>query len=185
MTTASDRRDEAGWGVESVFHFVVNASNLERSLVFYQTLGFSILSDRRDVIWPDFVAENFGLAKAQGRGCLLGLGERYQDNQTRIDLVEWLEPGLHDDTGGLPVGQRVPRIMALRTRNVEAAYRELCEQGITFIAKPMSPNEQTGVKGLVCCRDPDGLIVELIEYFPGVLGSITRSLPTRQAASHE
>lgn len=167
------------WQVESIFHFVVNASNLERSLAFYQTLGFTILSDRRDVIWPDFVAQNFGLRKAQGRGCLLGLGDDYLPVQTRLDLIEWLAPQAHDDSAGLPVEDRIPRIIALRTRNVQAAYESLREKGIEFIAPPMPPNEQIGVKGVVCCRDPDGLIVELIEYFPEVLGSITSVLPTR------
>jgi glyoxylase I family protein len=171
--------DGRDWHLQSIFHFVVNASNLERSLAFYQTLGFTILSDRRDVIWPGFVANNFGVNKAQGRGCLLGLGDNYLPDQTRLDLVEWLEPRLHDDSGGLALEERVPRIMALRTHNVWAAYDALHAKGIEFMTPPMTPNESTGVKGLVCCRDPDGLIVELIEYFPGVFGSITSVLPTR------
>ncbi len=171
--------DGSDWHLQSVFHFVVNASNLERSLEFYQTLGFTILSDRRDVIWPDFVATNFGVRAAQGRGCLLGLGDDYLPVQTRIDLVQWLAPLLHDDTAGLALEDRVPRIMALRTHNVAAAYENLRAKGIEFTAPPMPPNEKTGVKGLVCCRDPDGMIVELIEYFPGVFGSITSVLPTR------
>lgn len=173
--------NRSDWQLQSIFHFVVNASNLERSLTFYQTLGFVILSDRRDVIWPDFVANNFGLNKAQGRGCLLGLGDDYQPNQTRLDLVEWLEPRLHDDSGGRPIEERVPRIMALRTENIPAAYDSLRAKGIEFMTPPMPPNQATGVKSLVCCRDPDGLIVELIEYFPGVFGSITSVLPTRSA----
>lgn len=176
---SESERADTDWHVKSIFHFVVNASNLETSLSFYETLGFSILSDRRDVIWPDFVARNFGLREAQGRGCLLGLGDDYLPVQTRIDLIEWLAPRVHDDTGGLPAAERIPRIMALRTHNVDAAYESLSQKGIEFTAPPMPPNETTGVKGLVCCRDPDGLIVELIEYFPGVLGSITSVLPTR------
>lgn len=171
--------ERADWHAQSIFHFVVNASNLETSLAFYQTLGFTILSDRRDVVWPDFVARNFGVREAQGRGCLLGLGDDYLPVQTRLDLVEWLAPAAHDDSGGLPVSERIPRIMALRTHNVAAAYESLSQKGIEFIAPPMPPNETTGVKGLVCCRDPDGMIVELIEYFPGVHGSITSVLPTR------
>lgn len=176
---SDNERASGDWSVQSIFHFVVNASNLEKSLAFYQTLGFSILSDRRDVIWPDFVARNFGVRAAQGRGCLLGLGDDYLPVQTRLDLVEWLAPRLQDDTSSLPVEERVPRIMALRTRNVEAAYHALSKKGIEFTAPPMPPNKDTGVKGLVCCRDPDGMIVELIEYFPGVFGSITSVLPTR------
>ena len=78
------------WGFESIFHFTVNATNFERSLAFYQTLGFQLLRDNRDVVWPDFVAGNFGMKKAQGRGALLALGPGPE--HTRIDLIEWLEP---------------------------------------------------------------------------------------------
>ena len=47
---------EDGWGYQGIFHFTVEASNFERSLAFYQTLGFKLLRDNRDIIWPDYVA---------------------------------------------------------------------------------------------------------------------------------
>src|SRR4030095_10403552 len=78
------------WGFESIFHCTVNATNFERSLAFYQTLGFQLLRDNRDVVWPDFVAGNFGMKRAQGRGALLALGTGPE--HTRLDLIEWLEP---------------------------------------------------------------------------------------------
>ena len=99
----------ADWALESVFHFTINASNFERSLAFYQALGFQLLRDNRDVVWPPEVAENFGMRRAQGRGALLALG----------------------------------------------------------------------IESVVCCRDPDGNLVELIEYMPGVLGSRIDHLPRR------
>lgn len=36
-----------------------------------------------------------------------------------------------------------------------------------------------GVEGVICFEDPDGHIVELIEYFPGQLGSKSENLPKR------
>ena len=63
------------WYVESIAHFVVNATNFERSLDFYTTLGFRVLRDNRDVVWPSTVARNFGMPAAQGRGALLGIGD--------------------------------------------------------------------------------------------------------------
>ena len=57
----------ADWAFESIFHFTVNATDFERSLAFYRTLGFRLLRDNRDVVWPDFVAGNFGMERAQGR----------------------------------------------------------------------------------------------------------------------
>ena len=77
----------ADWSFESIFHFTVNATNFERSLAFYQTLGFQLLRDNRDVVWPDYVAGNFGLAKAQGRGALLALGPEAAPHAPRPDRV--------------------------------------------------------------------------------------------------
>ena len=73
----------------------------------------------------------------------------------------------------------MPRIIALRTRNVRAAWAELSQRGIPFLTEPYSPDPALGVEAVVCCRDPDGLIVELIEYMPGVLGSRVTQLARR------
>ena len=48
----------ADWHVQSIFHFTVNATNFERSLDFYTTIGFKVLRDNRDVIWPPLVARS-------------------------------------------------------------------------------------------------------------------------------
>jgi len=140
-------------------------TNLERSLAFYQLLGFRILRDNRDVVWPPTVAENFGMRVAQGRGALLGLGE--SADHTRLDLIEWLEPSW---TGGA-AGESIPRILALRTRNVRAAHADLSARGVEFIGRPRDADPRIGIESVVCCRDPDGTIVELIEYMGDRLGS--------------
>ena len=165
------------WALESIFHFTVNATNFEGSLAFYQTLGFQLLRDNRDVIWPVLVAENFGLRRAQGRGALLALGP--EPHHVRLDLIEWLEPRWEGPAAEVPIEERVPRVIAIRTRNLRAAYRDLCERGIEFLREPRPPDAALGIESVVCCRDPDGNVIELIEYMPGVLGSRIAHLPTR------
>jgi len=86
----SDRPDADGWEVQSLFHFTVEVTDFERSLDFYTTLGFRVLRDNRDVVWPRMVARNFGMPVAQGRGALLGIGDG--PDHTRLDLIQWLEP---------------------------------------------------------------------------------------------
>jgi len=165
------------WEIQGIFHFTVNATNFERSLAFYQTLGFKLLRDNRDVVWPEFVARNFGLKRAQGRGALLAIGEGPE--HTRLDLLEWLEPRQAVPESQPPIDERVPRIIALRTRNARAAYDDLRSRGIPFLTEPYIPDPALGIEAVVCCRDPDGLIVELIEYMPGVLGSRVAQLERR------
>jgi glyoxylase I family protein len=157
------------WEVQSLFHFVLNVSNLERSLAFYQKLGFRILRDNRDVVWPPLVAENFGMRSAQGRGALLGIGDGPE--HTRLDMIEWLEPRWPGPDPGSPGREPIPRVIALRTRNVRAAYTVLMQQGIEFIRPPREPNATVGIESVVCCLDPDGTVVELIEYMGDRLGS--------------
>lgn len=169
----------ADYALQSIFHFTVSASNFERSLDFYQRLGFQLLRDNRDVVWPQFVADNFGMARAQGRGSLLALDDG--ESQVRIDLIEWLEPREAPAAEPASSDARPPRIVAIRTRNVAAAYDALRARGIEFIREPYRPDPELGVEAVVCCRDPDGLIIELIEYAPGVLGSKVASLDKRES----
>jgi catechol 2,3-dioxygenase-like lactoylglutathione lyase family enzyme len=114
---------------------------------------------------------------AQGRGTLLGIGDG--ELETRLDLIEWLEPAL-DPPPDTPIESRVPRIIALRTDNVAAAYADLRARGIDFVSEPQSAR-RSGIVGVCCCRDPDGLLVELIEYEPGLLGSRIEGLPRRES----
>jgi catechol 2,3-dioxygenase-like lactoylglutathione lyase family enzyme len=165
------------WKVESIFHFTVEASSFERSRDFYTALGFEVLRDNRDVIWGDLVASNLGLRKAQGRGALLAIGDG--PLETRVDLIEWLEPKPSPPPPE-PIDERVPRIIALRVDDVQAAYDDLSARGIEFIGPPRS-SRRTGIVNVCCCRDPDGLVVELIQYEPGLLGSRIDGLPRRES----
>jgi catechol 2,3-dioxygenase-like lactoylglutathione lyase family enzyme len=164
------------WSIASIFHFTVNATNFERSLEFYTTIGFKVLRDNRDTVWPPMVARNFGMPAAQGRGALLGIGDG--ELHTRLDLIEWLEPSL-DPPPETPRELRVPRIIALRTVNVQAAYDDLSARGITFVSEPVSARK-AGIVNVCSCLDPDGLIVEFIEYEPGLLGSRIDHLERRE-----
>jgi hypothetical protein len=62
---------------------------------------------------------------------------------------------------------------------VHKAYEELKAKGIEFITPPRNMDPNSGIKGVMLCRDPDGLLVEFIEYEPGVLGSRVTHLAKR------
>jgi hypothetical protein len=53
----------------------------------------------------------------------------------------------------------------------------LIAKGLTPTEPLRDPDPVIGVQGVACFPDPDGHIVELIEYFPGQLGSKTDGLP--------
>ena len=155
----------SGWALEKFYHTVVNCRDLDETLTFYRRLGFEVLNDRRTVKWPEFVAGLFGLKRAQGRGILLNLPA--DPDGPMIDLLEWIEPKAEFPDPS-KTSHTVPRILAFRTRNVHEAYKDLSAQGVVFAQPVHSPDAALGVVGTVCCYDPNGNIIELIELQPGL-----------------
>lgn len=151
------------WSIERMYHTVINATDLDRTVAFYRTLGFEVLNDRRDVKWPDFVGRIFGLKKAQGRGVLMNLPS--DPSGPMLDILEWVEPRAQPIPSD---GLTVPRIIAFKVRNVHQAFADLKAKGIpvTDITEPQP--KDLGVLGVFCARDPDGTMIELIELQQGL-----------------
>ena len=85
---------------------------------------------------------------------------------TRLDLIEWTQPISPPASPPQANALGVPRL-ALWTSNVQQAYEELQSTGVEFISEPIGGTPEHGVANMVCCRDPDGLLIELIEFLPG------------------
>lgn len=152
------------WAIERMYHTVINATDLDRTVAFYEALGFQVLNDRRNVKWPDFVGRIFGLKKAQGRGVLMNLPA--DPNGPMLDILEWVEPRVQ----AIPAdGMTVPRIIAFRVKNVHEAYQDLKARGVQLTGELVEPQPRDlGVVGVFCARDPDGTLIELIELQHGV-----------------
>jgi catechol 2,3-dioxygenase-like lactoylglutathione lyase family enzyme len=147
------------WSLERLYHTVVNARDLDESVAFYKLLGFDILNDRRDVVWPDFVATIFGMRRAKGRGVLMVLPN--DPNGPMIDIIQWVEPNAK--FAAVPVADdEVPRIIAFRVKNVRAAYDALAAKGVRF-TRDLFTHSELGIIGSCCCYDPNGNLIELIE----------------------
>ncbi len=154
---------ERGWSIERMYHTVVNATDLDKTVAFYEALGFHVLNDRRHVKWPDYVASVFGLKRAQGRGVLMNLPA--DPAGPMMDIIEWSEP----KAAPIPAdGHHVPRIIAFRVKNVHAAYDDLKKRGVSVTTLIEPQPKELGIVGCVCARDPDGTLIELIELQPGV-----------------
>ena len=161
----------ADWVLEHFYHTVINVRDLDESITFYELLGFEVLNDRRNVEWPDFVASIFGLARAQGRGVLMVLPN--DPHGPMIDLIEWIEPKA---TFPVPATDKVPRIIAFRTKGVHAAYQALKKKGVQFTREAFGPDPALGLVGSCCCWDPNGNLIELIELNPGQRHSNAQAL---------
>ncbi|BCW90898.1 hypothetical protein sos41_40740 [Alphaproteobacteria bacterium SO-S41] len=152
----------SGWSIERLYHTVINATDLDRTIAFYQALGFAVLNDRRTVDWPDYLGSLFGLTKPKGRGVLMNLPA--DPDGPMLDIIQWLQPRVPPPLAG----EVPPRIIAFRVKNVHACAADLKARGIPTFALIEPQPKSLGVIGCVCARDPDGTLIELIELQPGI-----------------
>jgi glyoxylase I family protein len=144
--------------IERIFHLNINCTNLERSLAFYQLLGFKVIIDFRDGMSSKEMAEAFGMQTAALKGVHLRLGDT--PDATRIDLLEFTDPQ--------PTGQPYPHLyhtgiarICLKTTNIQQDYEDLAAKGIEFLSEPkVLPGTSVSI---VCFKDPDGTFIELLE----------------------
>lgn len=151
---------EPEWSVRALLHVNINVSDIDRSIRFYEALGFEVLG-RNDAEWSPETGEVLGVPGAQGRACIMSLKGDIT-RTTKIDLLEWKHPLSPSRPRPAANDPGAPRI-ALRVRNVEAAYRDLSSAGVEFVSKPAGAAPALGIANVVCCRDPDGFLVEFVE----------------------
>jgi catechol 2,3-dioxygenase-like lactoylglutathione lyase family enzyme len=144
-------------GIEDFFHINVNCSNFARSLEFYQMLGFKVV---RDIGEGGNAKLDQGLAMKEGRGraALLQLGSHKRS--MRLDLIEWINP----KTEGRPYPHLahagIARI-AFIAHDVLKIYDQLKARGVETLSEPLT---YSNGDAWFCLKDPDGTILELIEF---------------------
>jgi catechol 2,3-dioxygenase-like lactoylglutathione lyase family enzyme len=148
--------------ITHIFHVNVNCSDLDVSKVFYERLGFQTVIDL-PTGGDANLAAGLDLPNCNGRATIMAL-DLEQPKQTRLDLLEWVEP--RDST---PPYEHLGRLgiarIALRSTDLQADYDRLLDAGVDFLSPPKMMGTHTS---FVCMRDPDGSIIELIEFVSAV-----------------
>ena len=145
--------------IESIFHINVNVTDFERSLEFYKLFGFKVVNDLGEV-GSKSLSEGLRMPEGRGRAVLMILGDNLRS--TRLDMIEWKNP----KTEG-----QAPKLwhagmcrIALRTRTLLKDYEDLKAKGVEFWTEPKMMGVRDGrQEGFVCCSDPDGTVIELIQ----------------------
>jgi catechol 2,3-dioxygenase-like lactoylglutathione lyase family enzyme len=157
----SSAQGEAGV-IRDIVHLNLNVSDVKRSLAFYQTLGFRVLHVFGD--GPQGSGESIedGMEFQGGRcrGAVITLGD-HPRCWTKLELIEWVEPPPEPREPGTPHSLGVSRI-ALRCKRLGALVKRLEADGIEFETQPQEI-DIVGAKGFALFRDPDGVLLELIE----------------------
>jgi catechol 2,3-dioxygenase-like lactoylglutathione lyase family enzyme len=152
--------------VRSIFHININCSDLGKSIAFYEKLGFHRSMDLEGFKGDaDDSYETLGVSgRVEHKGpTVMFLGD--DPRQTRLDLMQWIEPKPAPSQRLRPEQVGVPRI-CLWAKDLIGLYDELTAQGMKFLTAPAGPFPDRAIKTIVALHDPDGLIIELMEFMP-------------------
>jgi catechol 2,3-dioxygenase-like lactoylglutathione lyase family enzyme len=146
-----------------LFHVAINSVDLDKSLAFYQRLGFTLLGDRR--VDNDLVKTAFLVPTGDFRFAHLRLGD--DDQATVLDIVEWYNPPT-EPTGGAPVSQHRQGLtrFSVLTDDTQQVYDELSAEGVEFLTKPESVLTPEGGWKVCLVQDPDGVVVQVTQLLP-------------------
>ena len=146
--------------ITGLVHVNINCSDFDRSLRFYELLGFQKVIDVPPKNTPE-VAAAVGMPPYTVKGALLIL----QNSKTplMIDLLEWQEP-----TDNRPPYPNLYHLgiarVALSTNDLDSDVAFLKSEGVEFLSNPATVKiENQPETRFVCFKDPDGTILELVE----------------------
>ena len=131
-----------------IIDIAITCSNFEESLRFYhEQLGLEIVLD---IQIPEDVATETGLAPSGFRQVRLKAGD------TLIKLMDIESPpeeSSHEFAAGV-------RWLTFFVTDVKQAVAELQQKGVEFLSEPVTAPD---VAGVACARDPDGILIELVQ----------------------
>ena len=150
--------------IKSLFHVNVNCSNFERSLRFYQMLGFKVAVDIPEVTEgggrTSDTGRGLGLPDSNARAAIMTIND--DPHATRLDLIEWSKPRDEAKPYARLNHLGIARI-ALSTKRLRDEYARLKREGVEFISEPVVIRTGAGTALFACFYDPDGTVLELIE----------------------
>ena len=144
--------------LQRLFHVNVCVRDMERSIRFYQDLGFNKINDF--TLDDPSVGDALGVKAKKLRGVFMRLGN--DANAPVLDLVQFIDPPTQ--------GQPYPSLnnvgicrIAFTVDDIDKTYEDLKAKGIEFVAPLKKLIGPGGAKiGVVCFKDPDGAVLELM-----------------------
>lgn len=160
IEVANVEADSGPTQIVGLGQLVINVSDFERSLAWYQMLGYELVSSL-PATDSAAVAGAMGFAEPyEIRGGLL----KHPEDDSLVELVQWLSPFDPQPPYPLPVNHLGIHRTAFYSSDITADVAALKAQGVKFVSEvtpccsgPDSPGS------IVAFFDPDGTVVELVE----------------------
>jgi catechol 2,3-dioxygenase-like lactoylglutathione lyase family enzyme len=148
--------------IKDVFHVNVNCRDLEKSRAFYEKVGFKVVHEL-GVGGGRSMLKGLGLPEGSQAKAVLMMLEPDKPRGTRLDLIEWITPPTQGSPAPDLTYAGAVRI-ALWTIGIDEEYERLKAAGVEFLSEPVG---MPGGASFCCFKDPDGTILELIDFGTG------------------
>ena len=136
-------------------HAAISTPDLERIKAFYvDVVGCQEVSAFEWPVGTPLADDMTGLTDSAARAVMLKLGD------THLELFEYSSPAPKPRDGVRPVHDHGITHICLLVQDLHAEYGRMKAAGMTFHSEPLT--QDTGY--VVYGRDPDGNVVELIEF---------------------
>ena len=145
--------------IKGFHHAAISTPDLQRCIAFYtEVIGGEVAWTFG---WPTGTPEAdavTGLQNSAANAAMLKIGETF------LEVFEFNEPAQSpahgDDTGQRPVNKHGITHICLEVTDIHAEYERLKSAGMPFNCEPQAQDGSSMVYG----RDPDGNVLELIEF---------------------
>ncbi len=141
--------------IRRIHHTAISTANLERSVAFYRdVLGFEQILD---FDWPEGTANmnaTHALDDTAGRVVLMKLGS------SMIELFQFETPTPRPVDPDRPLCDHGITHLCLDVVDIDKEYERLSAAGMRFHCAPV----QNGDARMTYGRDPDGNVIELLEF---------------------
>jgi catechol 2,3-dioxygenase-like lactoylglutathione lyase family enzyme len=151
--------------LQRLFHIAINSTDLERSVAFYQRLGFRVMAERE--VHNEQVKAAFAVPTGDLRFVHLKLGDA--EEATLLDIVQWGGEGTADGDATPPQHQRGITRFAVLTDDTDAVHRSLSADGVRFLTEPTTVMTPEGGWKVCLALDPDGVVVQITELVPALV----------------
>lgn len=153
--------------VSRIYHVGINVSDIERSIRFYEGLGFSVLyrkTMRGDASTQQTIAAFGGSElEAETASALLAMMTLARgDEDTAIALFQWIEPPSPGSPHSIYSHTGIFRV-AFYVENFEAVRMGLESMGVTLLGPPQTMKSNSGTESyLLAFLDPDGNFLQVL-----------------------
>jgi len=141
--------------IKGFHHAALSTPDLKRCLTFYtEVVGCEVAYEFG---WPKGSADAdkvTGLAGSAANAAMLKLGDSF------LEVFEFSSPQPKQQNGERPVCDNGITHIAVEVKDINNEYARMKAAGMQFHSEPMAQESGFMVYG----RDPDGNVVELIEY---------------------